>query len=374
MTLVSMIIPTRDRNSELVRTIEAIGALDQHSIERSGGTELIVIDNASAVPVELPERLSNGVSVQTIRLVSNAGAAARNVGAHASCAEWLLMLDDDSAPFDTDFIEVCHDAPSDEAAIGGRITLPDGSRERGGLPEVLVGCGALVRREAFLDVRGYDDTFGYYAEEYDLCAKLMLSGARIGYDERLRVLHRKVAGGRDMNEIMRRITRNSVWVEQRYAPGSRREDAIVRIVDRYREISEREDARIGYEKAIAELAVTLDAQERTPMPEAIYSRFTGLAHAREAIRAARDVLQGSRCTIVGRGKQAWAVELAVSESGGCVLVDDPREAEVLIVGTLSPGPMFDAYQAHQSDGRPVVLPWLARGPVAMGWPAEQSRA
>ncbi|GAB4555932.1 MAG: hypothetical protein Tsb0013_18730 [Phycisphaerales bacterium] len=353
---VSIVIPTHNRHEELARTLRDIGRL-----RGLGSVEVVIVDNASDIRVETPGTLENGVRVRTIHSDRNMGAAGRNLGAQEAWAEWLLMLDDDSAPVDASFLEAACEAGEDVAAVGGRIDLPDGTRERGGLPEVIVGCGALVRRSDFLDSGGYDEAFGYYAEEYDLCAKLLLSGRRIAYDERLRVLHRKVTGGRDMNEILRRITRNSAWVELRYAPDHLRDEMVEHIVLRYGAIASKEGAGSGYERGVAELASTYDRQRRTPMDEALYDRFTGLAHARAGVHAARGRLAGRRVALVGAGKQAWAVERALAElslcGAGCELVRSPERAEVLVVGTLSPGPMFDALAAHTSSGKVVIAPW-----------------
>ncbi|MEM1422717.1 MAG: glycosyltransferase [Planctomycetota bacterium] len=356
MTQVSIVIATRDRHAELLRTLGAIGALP---VGRDA--EVIVVDNASAERVRAGARLANGVRVRTLRLDENAGAAGRNAGAEAAEAEWLLMLDDDSAPTDAGFLAAADGAGEGVGAVGGRIDLTDGTRERGGLPEVIVGCGALVRRGDFLDAGGYDASFGYYAEEYDLCARLLLSGLSVSYDQRLRVVHRKVNVGRDMGAILRRITRNSAWVELRYAPERLRDEMVEHVVGRYGAIAEKEGATAGFERGVEELAATYEAQPRREMDAALYDRFTGLAHARASVFGARERLAGRRVAMVGAGKQAWAVERALAElsvvGAGCELVGSPGLAEVLVVGTLSPGPMFDALAAHAGRGKPVVAPW-----------------
>jgi N-acetylglucosaminyl-diphospho-decaprenol L-rhamnosyltransferase len=356
MTDCTIVIPTRDRHDELARTLALVGNL---SLE--GRADVVVIDNASSTPAQTPAELTNGTRVRTIRVESNLGAAARNLGARESDAPWLLMLDDDSAPLDARFLDVCAHAAPEVGAIGADIRLPDGSRERGGLPEVIVGCGALVRCDAFLDVGGYDETFGYYAEEYDLCARLLMRGLRVGYDPRFRVEHRKVTAGRDMGAILYRITRNSAWVELRYAPDRLRDGMVEHVLERYEAIARREHAWNGYERAVREVAETYDAQRRTPMSLELYDRFTGLAHARSALHASRAQLDGARVALAMAGKQAWAVERALAELSltgpGCDLVRDEQRAQALVVGTLSPGPMFDAMDALAGSSRPVVSPW-----------------
>ena len=206
---ISFIIPTRDRAPVLAETLTGLSELGPLP------AELIVVDNASEAPPELPARLPNDIPVRTIRLDSNEGAAARNRAAEAARAEWLVMLDDDSHPVGAGFLRAIADAPADVAAIGAEIFLPSGAREAGGLPEVFIGCAAAIRRADFLAAGGYDPAFDYYAEEYDLAAKLLLAGRRVVHDRRFRALHRKSTQGRDMGRILHRLVRNNVWALQR---------------------------------------------------------------------------------------------------------------------------------------------------------------
>lgn len=359
----TLIIPTRNRPDELARTLEAIGALDAAPIFHAGGAEVIVADNASDPPADVPTRLPNGLVVHTLREETNRGTAIRNAAAARARGNWLLMLDDDSAPTSTGFVQAAACAADDVAAIGAEIRLPDGSRERGGLPEVIIGCGALVRTDRFLEAGGYDEAFGYYAEEYDLCARLLLAGHRVTFDKRFTVQHRKVTTGRDMDEILRRITRNSAWVELRYAPDELRDAAVEHVVERYARIAQKENAERGYDRGVAELAADFD-QARAPLSLDLYDRFMGLAHARSALASARTLIDGKRVALVHAGKQSWAVERALAElaltGAGCELIADPSAAETLVVGTLSPGPMLDALERSkaQHPTKRIIAPWI----------------
>ncbi|MHC4977365.1 MAG: hypothetical protein ACYTF7_12315, partial [Planctomycetota bacterium] len=81
-------------------------------------------------------------------------------------------------PEDTGFLDVIGEAGEDVGAMGADIRLLDGSRERGGLPEVVVGCGVLYRTEWFKWTM-YDVMYEFYVEEYDLCAELIKKGYRV---------------------------------------------------------------------------------------------------------------------------------------------------------------------------------------------------
>jgi GT2 family glycosyltransferase len=358
--MISFVIPTRDRPDELRRTLEALGALDPTALGRLGGAEVVVVDNASDPPARAPTRLANGVEALVVRRSRNEGAAARNVGAARARGSWLVMLDDDSAPTDAGLIDAIAGAAPGVSAIAADIVLPDGSREAGGLPEVFIGCGVAIRRGAFLRLGGYDAAFGYYAEEYDLAARMLLAGWRVAHDPRFRVEHRKVTAGRDMDHILHRLVRNNGWVEQRYAPEGVRERAIEHLIARYGAIAETESARGGYERGLAELRATVRRQPRRPMSDRLYARFTGQGAVRDHLPRALTSVGASRVAIVEQGKNAWAVRRTLEELG--VPEVAPRHADALVVGTLSPGPMLDAAERLAGSATvPILTPWRIPG-------------
>ncbi|HHN77629.1 MAG TPA: glycosyltransferase, partial [Phycisphaerales bacterium] len=254
--MLAFIIPTRDRHEELKRTLDAIGRL---RLKGEDEAEVVVADNASKTVPTVPDRLANGVPVRLMRRGSNEGAAARTAGALFVDASrgWLVMLDDDSAPVETggpSLVELLEAQGDDVGAVSADIHLPaQGRRESGGLPEVPVGCGVAYRRDAYLHAGGYDPLFNYYAEEYDLAAKLLLAGWRVAFEPRWRVDHRKVDTGRDMNLILERLVRNNGWVMARYAPSDVRGEMIDGVIDRYRRIAEKENATEGFRRGLVQL-------------------------------------------------------------------------------------------------------------------------
>ncbi|HBS29279.1 MAG TPA: hypothetical protein DEB06_07470 [Phycisphaerales bacterium] len=354
--MISFIIPTRDRPEDLRLTLASIGAL-----RLPEPAEVIVIDNASRFTPMVPVALADGTPVTLILNAVNEGAAARNHAARAARHEWLVMLDDDSAPLDGGFLDALRAAPVDVGAVAAEVLLEGGGHEAGGLPEVPIGCGVALRRSVFLSLGGYDSSFDYYAEEYDLAARLLLAGFRVAYDRSFRVLHRKVASGRDFTAIVERLVRNNAWVEQRYAPESLRSAAVASTLARYRAIAEKEEALAGYARGLATVRETISSQARTPMPPALYDRFTGRAHAREHLRAA---LRGiDRVALVAPGKHETIVREVVRELG-VREVSSHADAHAAVIATLSPGPILDA--ASEWGARlsiPVITPW-ALAPAA----------
>ncbi|MFA6043650.1 MAG: glycosyltransferase [Phycisphaerales bacterium] len=357
--MISYVLPTRDRPERLKATLQAINALGAHA------AEITVVDNASTERLFLPPSLASGVPIHQIHLGHNAGAAARNLGVERSRGEWIVMLDDDSHPLDLGFVESLGRAPADVGAISADIFLPPRSgarvrRESGGLPEVFIGCGVAIRRELFLALGGYDHAFNYYVEEYDLAARMLLAGFRVAFDPAFRVMHAKDTANRSMDAILARLVRNNGWVAQRYAPEQARLAELREIRRRYRRIAAKERALAGFGAGLGELRRTLRSQTRTPMPGALWDRFTGLAAARGALQAAFESRPFRSAAIVDEGKNAWAVALALRELG-VRLCGEGEDAEVCVIGTMSPGPMLDAYARrcrvlHPAAPR-VLMPW-----------------
>lgn len=357
--MISYVLPTRDRPERLKATLLAIEALGPHD------AEITVIDNASAERLVTPPRLRSGVPVRQVNLDHNAGAAARNLGAQLSRGDWIVMLDDDSHPLDLAFIDALGEADPDVGALSADIFLPvrpgqRPRRESGGLPEVFIGCGVAIRREMFLRLGGYDHAFNYYVEEYDLAARMLLAGFRVQFDPRFRVLHAKDSANRDMNAILHRLIRNNGWVTQRYAPDAARLEDLRATRCRYRRIAAKERALAGFGAGLLELRQTIRGQVRTPMPQNLWDRFTGLAAAREAIGLAHARAPFRSAAIAEEGKNAWAIAQALRELG-VRLTTDGEDAEVCVIGTLSPGPMLDAFARRQrlAQAQPqrVILPW-----------------
>lgn len=375
---VTIVIPTRDRPDRLSATLDRIDAVLRVN-GASERCEIAVVDDASREhPISrLPARLPGGTRVHFGRRSRAAGAAARNDGAAMARGPWLLMLDDDSWPEDTAFLSIAHEASPDLGAIGLDIRLASGGREAGGLPEVFVGCGALVRTGAFRVLGGYDPSFHYYVEEYDFCARLIASGWRIAHDVRSQVTHAKVTAGRDMDAILERLVRNNGWVIARYAPDRVRAGARRRMIDRYAAIAEKEGAAIGFARGLAELERTEAEQRRRPLDPAAWDRFTGRAAVRNEL-GRREIQAGARAwSPIGTGKgidviREEAADLRWTET-------EPGVAEIHVAGSLSPGPMLDAVEslAETRPGAIGIPAWRPAGYGAVGddvWAAAHRRA
>ncbi len=172
--LLSIIIPTRDRPHLLSCAVKS--ALEQTVDD----FEVIVVDDASTQPIELP----TAPQLRIIRLSeSRGGAGARNVGTEAARGRWVTYLDDDDrllpqmAAASLDALAQAT-LPVPVAVISGievvnqgqviDTRLPPPSRPRGAhfsLEDLELGCSyntkqtLIVEREVILQIGGWDETF-----------------------------------------------------------------------------------------------------------------------------------------------------------------------------------------------------------------------
>lgn len=179
--LVSISIPTRDRWEDLEITLSRL---------REGGLdtlETIVIDDASRTPLpaHFPEKFP---WVRFIRSeVSLSAYVERNRMAELLTRPFILGLDDDSFPVAGDLAESIAwmiEHPK-VAALAFQIIFKDESPPTGFAQASpfpvrdYIGCAALMRRESFLALGGYEENFGFYLEEPEYCVRAMQAGYTI---------------------------------------------------------------------------------------------------------------------------------------------------------------------------------------------------
>ena len=85
------------------------------------------------------------------------------------------------------------------------------------------------------------------------------------------------------------------------------------------------------------------------MSSELFDRFTGLSTARRSLQDAWSQASFGTAAIVDSGKNVACVRRALSELGVRIVADE-RDAEVKIIGTLSPGPLLDAWERRVALG------------------------
>lgn len=198
---VAVVIITRDRVDELVRTLGHLQALPERP-------QIVVVDHASRDGTAGRVR-RDFPAVTVIESERDLGAAGRTLGAERVDVPYVAFCDDDSwwaAGSLAGGADVL-DAHPTVALVAARVLLgPDATLEpacaamaasplRGGHklpgPRILgfVACGAIVRRSAFLQAGGFAVGAGVGGEERLLAADLAAGGWDLVYREDLVVHH-----------------------------------------------------------------------------------------------------------------------------------------------------------------------------------------
>jgi GT2 family glycosyltransferase len=196
-----------------------------------GRTPIVVVDNASD---DRSVALVRSVfpAVTCIRNDRNIGfSAANNVGARACPGDYLLFLNNDTIVVDGAVIAMRMAFANDPrvAVVGARLESQDGLPQAGSIdhvpslareirgtlgldpsPEegvdfdydssryVSAVCGAamMIRRDVFDHVGGWPEEYFAYAEDADLCRRVLDHGYRIWFESSARVVHVHGGSGR----------------------------------------------------------------------------------------------------------------------------------------------------------------------------------
>jgi GT2 family glycosyltransferase len=221
-TRVSVVIATRNRGPELLRTLTRLQAL--HDLP-----PIVVVDNGSTDgTAELVRAHHPGVQVVGLR--RNRGGAARTVGARLVDSPYVAFSDDDSwwAPGALSRAADLLDRHPRLAVLAARVLvgpverldpvcaemahspLPAADDLPG--PSVLgfIACGAVVRRAAFLEVGGFDVRLGVGGEEELLSVDLAARGWGLAYVDDVVAFHHP-SPSRNPSGRRRVQVRNALW-------------------------------------------------------------------------------------------------------------------------------------------------------------------
>ncbi|MGH1561706.1 glycosyltransferase [Mumia sp. DW29H23] len=197
---------TDDRVTTVVITHDGRSRLER-SLARSS-RPLIVVDNASTDGSPATARRI-APDARVIELVENAGAVARNIGARAARSPYVAFADDDSwwTPGSLSLAADVLDAHPSIGLVAARVLVgkdatPDPFCEvlaRSPLPRPasqpgttvlgFMACAVVVRRDALLEVGGFDSLVHIYGEEERVALDLAEAGHRLCYLDDVVVRH-----------------------------------------------------------------------------------------------------------------------------------------------------------------------------------------
>lgn len=192
----SVVIPTRNRNEDLRRCLQALAAQD-YPREKF---EVIVCDDGSEEDVRpiVEEAGHYGLAIELARQQPKGPAAARNLGISRARGRIVAMTDSDTLP-DRAWLRKLSEAFAanpDAVAVEGKVyaenegefdPLGEGpSNKHGG---VFLTCNCAYRREVLLRIGGFDEAFPYAAyEDTELAARAQQIG-RIAWQPEAVVIH-----------------------------------------------------------------------------------------------------------------------------------------------------------------------------------------
>lgn len=181
---VTVVVPVKDNQPGVERFLAAMENLPASALP----LEVIFVDNNSDVPLRLPQcRNPRTPPVRVIPCRTPGPAAARNAGARHAAGAWLLFTDSDCVPTET-FVSGYASAMNGSIGYAGRVSpcgddalsryydsqdilIPPHTHES--RPQHLITANALVWREAFERVGGFDERFPLAAgEDIDLGFRL----------------------------------------------------------------------------------------------------------------------------------------------------------------------------------------------------------
>ena len=199
------------------------------------GTPVIVVDNGST---DDTRQVVAGVpGADLVALPGNLGAAARNAGLERASTPYVAFCDDDGW-YDRDSLAAAVDLLDAHPRLGlvnARILVGDDQRldaisaemaaspvpDRAGIPgPVLLSFmagAAIVRREAYQEVGGYDERFFIGGEEETLSFKLAKAGWHLRYvPEVVMHHHPSLANAGKLRAYGMRNTLINAWLHRRW--------------------------------------------------------------------------------------------------------------------------------------------------------------
>lgn len=218
---VAVIVATRNRRASLVRTLTRLVVLPERP-------RVIVVDNGSddGTPETVRSRFPEA---DLVALDENLGAAARSVGVERAGTAYVAFSDDDSwwKPGALARAVAILEAHPRLALVAARILVgPEEAvdptcermassplqRQYSAGPAVLgfVACGAVVRRDAYLEAGGFHRRIRFGGEERHLAIELARRGWQLLYAEDV-VAHHHPSPVRDEAGRRRLEVRNQLW-------------------------------------------------------------------------------------------------------------------------------------------------------------------
>lgn len=287
---ITVVIVTRNRSGSLARTLRKLR-------ENADSASIIVVDNHSTddtpsmVARDFPE-------VQLVSLTTNKGALARNAGVERANTPFVAFCDDDSWWEDGAIqraVRYFREYPR-VGLIAGKILVNDERRldptsalqsasplaPRVSMPGPAIlgflGCGNVVRKQAYLDAGGYNRHIYFSGEEELLGIDLAAAGWGLTYCQDIVGRHYP-SMARDVRGRNRMGARNAIQVTCMRRPWRRAISITLKLMIRY---AFDRDKAVGVAWGVLRLPVAL--RSRRVVPDWLEDQIAQLEQQNEQIR------------------------------------------------------------------------------------------
>jgi GT2 family glycosyltransferase len=219
LAIVTIGVVTKNRPDSLRECLASLALLDDSL------AEIIVVDDTSDVPIaDTLEHLPSGVArkLRLIRQRHHEGyIVARNTIVREASTDYVLLMDDDAWLLDSrsvlDAVALLRVHPQ-VGAVAFAMAGLDGSPWHSTMQPApvdytcyvpsFIGFAHLLRRDVFLRLGGYRESFHFYGEEKDYCLRLLDAGLDVVYTPLARVVHAADITGRSYSKYIRHTIRN----------------------------------------------------------------------------------------------------------------------------------------------------------------------
>jgi len=222
---VSAIVCSRNGAGTLRNCLEGLAELEYPDYE------VIVVDDGST---DETAEIGRAFGVRVVEIEHSGLSAARNAGLQAATGELVAYLDDDCRPdpqwltyLAATFVATPHvgvggpNVPPEDAtpmarsvasAPGGPIHVLISDREAEHIP----GCNMAFRRDALLEIGGFDPQFWVAGDDVDVCWRLQERGWTLGFSPAAMVWHQRRDSMRSYYRQQRGYGRAEALLERKW--------------------------------------------------------------------------------------------------------------------------------------------------------------
>jgi len=218
--MISVMITTKNRSNDLVKTLQVLRCLDPRPLE-----VLITADGCSDDTVEMMQSEMRIGEIKNIHLIVNeegrGSVASRDRMMREAKGDLVLAIDDDSYPEQMDCLETLQKLFEKNAKLA-IATFPQRTDE---YPATLTQenfgeahsvrsfpcSGACLRVSTYRSLQGFEPMFFHMYEEPDYALQCVATGWEVLYTPHITIRHHWTGSGRSELRNHHRHARNELW-------------------------------------------------------------------------------------------------------------------------------------------------------------------